>query len=136
MPISVTVPRLGWNMEEGTFIEWLKAEGETIRPGDSLFKLEGEKSVEEVECLDTGVLHIPANAPKPGDRVKVGAIIGYLLQPGETARDRYNRPPSKSRQSVVNRSPVPPCDGWRMSAASISGPSAVRDPAAGSARRT
>jgi pyruvate dehydrogenase E2 component (dihydrolipoamide acetyltransferase) len=70
-------------MEEGTFIEWLKADGDTIRPGDALFKLEGEKSVEEIECLDSGVLLIPANSPKPGERVKVGITIGFLLQPGE-----------------------------------------------------
>jgi pyruvate dehydrogenase E2 component (dihydrolipoamide acetyltransferase) len=83
MPITITIPRLGWNMEEGTFIEWLKAEGATVRPGDALFRLEGEKSVEEVETLDGGNLHIAANSPKPGDRVKVGITIGYLLKPGE-----------------------------------------------------
>jgi len=83
MPIPVTVPRLGWNMEEGTFVEWLKAEGDVVRPGDAVFRLEGEKAVEEVESLDAGVLHVPAGGPKPGDRVTVGAVIGYLLQPGE-----------------------------------------------------
>ena len=83
MPIPVTVPRLGWNMEEGTFLEWLKADGDPIRPGDALFRLEGEKAAEEIESLDAGTLHIPADAPRPGDRVKVGAVIAQLLQPGE-----------------------------------------------------
>src|SRR5580700_2467539 len=83
MPITVAVPRLGWNMEEGTFIEWLKAAGDTVRPGDALFRLEGEKSVEEIESLDAGILHIPSDGPKPGDRVKVGVVIGFLLQSGE-----------------------------------------------------
>jgi pyruvate dehydrogenase E2 component (dihydrolipoamide acetyltransferase) len=83
MPITVAVPRLGWNMEEGTFIEWLKAAGDTVRPGDSLFRLEGEKSVEEIESLDAGILHIPSDGPKPGERVKVGVVIGFLLQSGE-----------------------------------------------------
>lgn len=85
MPIPITVPRLGWNMEEGTFVEWIKTDGETVRPGDMLFRLEGEKSVEEVESLDGGVLHIPPDGPKPGDQVRVGAVVGYLLQPGEKA---------------------------------------------------
>ena len=31
MPIPVTIPRLGWNMEEGTFVEWLKADGDVIK---------------------------------------------------------------------------------------------------------
>ncbi|MBX9583792.1 MAG: 2-oxo acid dehydrogenase subunit E2 [Gemmataceae bacterium] len=83
MPIAVAVPRLGWTMEEGTFVGWLKADGEAVRPGDRVFQLEGDKAVEEVESLDAGVLHVPADGPKPGDRVKVGAVVGYLLQPGE-----------------------------------------------------
>lgn len=83
MPIPVTIPRLGWNMDEGTFVEWLKADGDAVRPGDAVFRLEGEKATEDVESLDGGVLHIPATGPKPGDRVAVGAVIGFLLQPGE-----------------------------------------------------
>src|SRR5438067_11612931 len=83
MPIPVTVPRLGWNMEEGTFVEWLKADGDTVRPGEAVFRLESDKSVEEVENLDGGTLHIPNDAPKPGDRVTVGTVLGFLLQPGE-----------------------------------------------------
>ncbi|MBX9677262.1 MAG: 2-oxo acid dehydrogenase subunit E2 [Gemmataceae bacterium] len=84
MAIPITVPRLGWNMEQGVFVGWLKADGDTIRVGDSLFTLEGEKAAEDVECLDAGALHIPANAPQPGETVLVGALLGYLLQPGES----------------------------------------------------
>src|SRR5207244_3438054 len=56
---------------------------DAVRPGGAVFRLEGEKAVEEVESLDAGVLHVPADGPNPGDRVTVGAVIGYLLQPGE-----------------------------------------------------
>lgn len=83
MPIPVTVPRLGWNMDEGTFVEWIKRDGDPVRPGDVVFRLEGEKAVEEVESLDSGVLSIPNDAPRPGDKVKVGATIAVLLQSGE-----------------------------------------------------
>ena len=83
MPIPITIPRLGWNMETGTFIEWLMNDGDTVKPGDRLYRLEGEKSVEEIESFDGGVLFIPPDAPKPGDSVPVGAVLGYLLQPGE-----------------------------------------------------
>jgi pyruvate dehydrogenase E2 component (dihydrolipoamide acetyltransferase) len=88
MPISITVPRLGWSMEAGTFVEWIKADGDPVRPGDPVFRLEGEKSVEEVESLDAGILSIPPDGPKPGDRVVVGAVIGYLLQAGEAPPPR------------------------------------------------
>jgi len=81
MPIPVTIPRLGWNMEQGTFIEWLKADGDTVQPGDRIYRLEGEKSVEEIESLDRGILHIPVDGPKPGDIVTVGAV-----RSGKTSR--------------------------------------------------
>ena len=51
MAIEITVPRLGWSMEEGTFVEWRKADGDRIRPGDVLYVLESEKAAEEVESL-------------------------------------------------------------------------------------
>jgi pyruvate dehydrogenase E2 component (dihydrolipoyllysine-residue acetyltransferase) len=83
MPIPITIPRLGWNMDEGAFVAWLKADGDMIRPGDRVFSLEGEKATEEIECLDSGILRLPPNAPKPGDRLVVGTVIAYLLKPGE-----------------------------------------------------
>src|SRR5262245_59683841 len=85
MPIPISIPRLGWNMEEGIFVEWLKADGARVKPGDSVFRLEGEKATEDIETLDAGTLHIPATGPKPGDKLAVGTVIGYLLQEGETA---------------------------------------------------
>jgi pyruvate dehydrogenase E2 component (dihydrolipoamide acetyltransferase) len=85
MPIPISVPRLGWNMDEGVFAGWLKQDGDTICPGDRVFSLEGEKAVEEIESLDGGVLHIPPDGPKPGDRLAVGAVIGFLHEPGEQA---------------------------------------------------
>ena len=51
VPIPITVPRLGWNMEHGTFVEWLKADGDAVRKGDIVFRLEGEKAVEEIESV-------------------------------------------------------------------------------------
>ncbi len=83
MAIPITIPRLGWNMEEGVFVCWLKRDGDEIKPGDSLFSLESEKATEDVECLDSGLLRIGANSPKAGDSVRVGDVIGCLLQPGE-----------------------------------------------------
>lgn len=83
MAVAVTVPRLGWNMDEGVFVGWLKADGDAVRAGDPLFTLEGEKATQEVEALDEGILRIPPDAPGPGDRVAVGAVLGYLMEPDE-----------------------------------------------------
>jgi pyruvate dehydrogenase E2 component (dihydrolipoamide acetyltransferase) len=83
MAIPITIPRLGWNMEEGIFVGWLRRDGDPIQAGEALFTLESEKATEDVECLDSGILRIPVGSPKPGDPVKVGDLIGYLLGPGE-----------------------------------------------------
>ena len=50
MPASVTVPRLGWTMEEGTFVEWLARDGDHITVGQALFILESDKSSETIEA--------------------------------------------------------------------------------------
>ncbi|MBI5761585.1 MAG: 2-oxo acid dehydrogenase subunit E2 [Planctomycetales bacterium] len=83
MAIEITIPRLGWSMEEGIFVGWTKQDGDAVKPGDVLFSLEGDKAIQEIECLDAGILRIPAAAPQPGATVKVGVVVGYVVQPGE-----------------------------------------------------
>src|SRR5580765_2881608 len=79
MPIEVTIPRLGWSMEEGNFVAWLKNDGEQVKSGEPLFTLESEKAAQDIEATDSGVLRIPKDAPQPGSVVKVGQRIGYLV---------------------------------------------------------
>jgi len=81
---EIVIPRSGWSMEEGIFVGWLRKDGDHIRQGDVVFELEGEKAIQEVEAVDEGILHIPPDSPAPGSTVKVGAVIGCLLAPGET----------------------------------------------------
>ena len=85
MAIEVVVPRLGWSMDEGVFVEWLKQDGERIHAGDMLFVVEGDKAAEEIESFDSGILQIPAESPQPGDEVRVGQVLAYLLADGESA---------------------------------------------------
>ena len=84
MPTPITIPRLGWSMEEGIFAGWQKAQGAAIQRGEVLFELEGEKALQEIEAIDEGTLWIPPDAPRPGTVLKVGAVIGFLLAPGES----------------------------------------------------
>jgi pyruvate dehydrogenase E2 component (dihydrolipoamide acetyltransferase) len=72
-------------MEEGTFVEWLKRDGDLIQPGDPLFVLESEKAAENIEAIDAGTLRLDANGPKPGEKVLVGQVLAYLVADGETA---------------------------------------------------
>ncbi|MFM8220058.1 MAG: lipoyl domain-containing protein [Planctomycetaceae bacterium] len=84
MAAEVVIPRLGWSMEEGTFGEWLKPDGAVVKVGDPLFVLEGEKSAQDIEAVDAGVLRIPTGAPRAGDTVLVGQVVAFLCDASET----------------------------------------------------
>jgi pyruvate dehydrogenase E2 component (dihydrolipoamide acetyltransferase) len=88
MAIPITIPRLGWNMDEGTFVGWLKPDGAAVRPGEPLFSLESDKATQEIECLDAGILRIAPDGPRAGDKVTVGTVIGYLAPVGEAVPAR------------------------------------------------
>lgn len=90
-------------MDEGIFVGWLKAPGERVSVGEPLFTLEGDKAAQEVEATDGGILRVPADAPKAGDAVKVGALLGYLDGADESATAGANslpQPPAKAKPSA------------------------------------
>jgi pyruvate dehydrogenase E2 component (dihydrolipoamide acetyltransferase) len=84
MAIEITVPRLGWTMEEGVFLGWLKQDGDAVREGEALFTLESDKSAQEVEATESGVLRISPHAPAAGGKVRVGEVLGYVAAEGES----------------------------------------------------
>lgn len=85
MATEILLPRLGWTMEEGIFGEWLVKDGATVREGDLLFTMEGDKATQEIEALESGILRIFPDGPRPGDLIPVGALLGYLVAEGEQA---------------------------------------------------
>ncbi len=84
MPYEIVMPRLGWNMEEGTLVEWLKQDGETVRQGEMVCTIEGDKAAAEIESFETGTLKIPAASPPPGQTVPVGTLLGFVVAEHET----------------------------------------------------
>jgi pyruvate dehydrogenase E2 component (dihydrolipoamide acetyltransferase) len=85
MATPISIPRLGWNMDEGVFIGWVKKEGDTIAVDDALFTLESDKATEDIPSLGSGTLRILQGGPKPGDSIAVGTVIGHLVAEGEVA---------------------------------------------------
>lgn len=83
MAFEITVPRLGWSMEEGIFVGWLKMDGEPVNAGEPLFTLESDKAAQEVEATESGILRIAPGGPEPGGTVLVGALLGHLVAEGE-----------------------------------------------------
>ncbi len=107
MPHAIQIPRLGWSMEQGTFVGWLKQLGDSVQPGEPLFTLEGEKAIQEIEAVDAGTLHFDPSNPADGDVVAVGATIGFLLAVGETAPPIPPRPtPTPPQSEAVPRQPA------------------------------
>ena len=95
---EICIPRLGWNMEEGTFLGWLRRDGESVRAGEPLFTLEGEKAAQEVEAVEDGILRIDPDGPGTGAVVPVGRVIGHLLRVGEAApAANHDAPPARER---------------------------------------
>ncbi|MDE2999450.1 MAG: dihydrolipoamide acetyltransferase family protein [Gemmatimonadota bacterium] len=83
MPTEIVMPRLGWTMEEGTLVEWLKRNGDPVEAGDIIFTVESDKAINEIESFDSGTLYIPPDAPQPGETLAIGTVLGFLLGPGE-----------------------------------------------------
>jgi len=83
MPYEIVMPRLGWNMEEGTLVEWLKEDGETVRQGEMVCTIEGDKAAAEVESFEAGTLKIPDASPPPGQAVPVGTLLGFVVAEDE-----------------------------------------------------
>jgi pyruvate/2-oxoglutarate dehydrogenase complex dihydrolipoamide acyltransferase (E2) component len=73
MKVSLKLPRLSMNMEEGTVVSWLKREGDTFSTGDILYSVETEKAVADVEAPCGGVVLEILVAE--GANVEVGAAV-------------------------------------------------------------
>ncbi|MBN1200781.1 MAG: 2-oxo acid dehydrogenase subunit E2 [Anaerolineae bacterium] len=81
MAEQLLMPKLGFDMAEGTLINWTVQEGDTINKGDVIAEIETDKATIEIEAQVGGtVLKLLA---APGDSVAVGSAIGYVGEAGE-----------------------------------------------------
>ncbi|NDJ75138.1 MAG: 2-oxo acid dehydrogenase subunit E2 [Chloroflexi bacterium] len=83
MAEPIIMPKLGFDMAEGTLINWTVETGQEINKGDVIAEIETDKATIEIETTVEGtVLSLLA---EPGDIVAVGTSIGYVGEPGEEA---------------------------------------------------
>jgi pyruvate dehydrogenase E2 component (dihydrolipoamide acetyltransferase) len=82
MAREIVMPQLGLSMDSGRIAGWLKRSGDHLRAGEVMLEVESDKATVEVEAPADGILQIAAG--RPGEDVKVGTVIAYLLAPGET----------------------------------------------------
>lgn len=81
MAETVTMPKLGFDMAEGTLVRWVIKEGEPVTKGDVLAEIETDKATVEVQSSAEGIVYrhlVPA-----GEVVPVGNPIAVVAAPGE-----------------------------------------------------
>ena len=104
MPVEIVMPKLGLTMTEGLIVEWRKKEGDPVTKGDILFVLETEKVTFEVEAPEDGT--IGKILVKEQETVPVGAIVAYLLKPGESTAAITATPAAAPRAEAASPAPA------------------------------
>lgn len=77
MSETISMPKLGFDMQEGVLVRWVKNEGENVSKGDVLAEIETDKATVEVESSASGVVR--KLLVEPGAVVPVGdpiAVVG------------------------------------------------------------
>jgi len=93
MPVSVTMPRLGESVSEGTVTRWLKKEGDSVEADEPLLEVSTDKVDTEIPAPAAGVLQ--AIRVGEDETVEVGvelAVIGDAAEAGAPAGGTTDAP--------------------------------------------
>ncbi len=82
MPTKLLMPLLGESVTEATVTRWLKSAGDKVEEYEPLLEVNTDKVDTEIPSPTTG--RILATLVKEGEVVKVGALLGWIGQPGES----------------------------------------------------
>ena len=77
----VTMPKLGFDMAEGTLIRWVVLEGESVTKGGILAEIETDKATVEVEASVSGV--VLKHLVPEGEIVPINTPIAVVGESGE-----------------------------------------------------
>jgi len=77
----VSMPKLGFDMAEGTLVHWVRKEGESITKGAILAEIETDKATVEVESMYDGV--VLNHLVNEGDVVPINTPIAVIGAAGE-----------------------------------------------------
>ena len=105
MAIELKMPALSPTMEEGTLARWLKAEGDTIEPGDIIAEIETDKATMEFEAIDDGVLS-KILVPEGTENVAVGTVIAHMEGEGAEAAPAPTPAPAAAPTSAPAPTPA------------------------------
>lgn len=81
----VTMPKLGFDMAEGTLVRWVKAESDPVEKGQVIAEIETDKATVEVESTFSG--RMARHLVEEGTSVPVNAPIAVIIEEGEKLSD-------------------------------------------------
>lgn len=99
MAENVYLPRLGQTMKEGTLVNWLKKDGESVKKGEEIYTLEYDKATINVESTADGILKIEV---EDGRTVDVGTVVAVILEENEAAGQAGRPNESKKAENQSN----------------------------------
>ncbi len=115
MATELIMPQMGYDMQEGTVLRWLKGEGDAVANGEPIAEIETDKAVVEFESYAAGVLRrilVPA-----GTTVPVGEPIALV-----GAQDEIIATPDAPEDAAPEPDAAPPSAAIPMPPASVTVP--------------
>jgi pyruvate dehydrogenase E2 component (dihydrolipoamide acetyltransferase) len=101
----VTMPKLGFDMAEGTLLRWVIQEGEPVKKGAVLAEIETDKATVEVESAYDGI--IAKHLVPAGEIVPVNTPIAVVAAPGESVESAAAAAP-QAESTPTTPSPAKP----------------------------
>jgi pyruvate dehydrogenase E2 component (dihydrolipoamide acetyltransferase) len=134
---DILMPRFDPEMKSGRVVEWLKKEGERVKKGEPVVRIDTEKVSLDVESPESGTLvKILVNPP---EEVPVGTPLGSIRLEGETEQvASETKPEFAAAQLGVSEAQIPSQESSKIGMPAIAGESerSIEFRASPSARRT
>ena len=104
MATTVVMPQMGFDMQEGTVVRWLKQEGDDVSRGEPIAEIETDKAIVEMEAFASGVLL--KTVVGEGQTVPVGQTIAVIGSPGEPLPDLGSAPAAPTETEESQEAPA------------------------------
>ena len=105
MAETINMPKLGFDMAEGTLVRWVKQVGENINKGDVLAEIETDKATVEVESPASGV--VLQHMVDQGTVVPVNAPIAVVGAAGEKVEAPKPEDSKQKAEAKADEKPLP-----------------------------
>ena len=112
MATELTMPQMGYDMQEGTVLRWLKGEGDAVANGEPIAEIETDKAVVEFESYADGVIHriiVPAGTTVPvGEPIAVvGAQDEFVVSDDEPEDAAASAEPADEQPQAETSAAIP-----------------------------